>query len=65
MLSGIFIDSIPVFLNFLAWNKHKSEMTMQPENNNLVYMIDPAFTNTNRFFEVKYNCHVVDRFKKY
>ena len=25
-------------------------MTIQPENNNLNYLIDPAFTNVNRLF---------------
>ena len=25
-------------------------MTIQPQNNNLNYLVDPTFTNVNRFF---------------
>ena len=32
------------------WNKYKSQMTIQPKNNNLNYLIDPPFTNVNRLF---------------
>ena len=32
----------------ISWNKYGSEMTTQPKNNNLDYLIDPRFTNINR-----------------
>ena len=31
-------------------NKYRSQMTIQPENSNLNYLIDPAFTKVNRLF---------------
>ena len=30
-------------------NKFRAEITIQPKNNNLDYMIDPTFRNVNRF----------------
>ena len=38
------------FKRFIKWNKYRSQMTIQPQNNNLNYLIDPIFTNANRFF---------------
>ena len=34
----------------ICWNKYRFEITIQPENNNLDYMIEPVFRNTNRLF---------------
>ena len=34
----------------ISWNKHKSKITMKLKNNNLDYMIDPTFENTNKLF---------------
>ena len=34
----------------ITWNKYRSEMSNQTKNNNLNYLIDPAFTNVNRPF---------------
>ena len=34
----------------MKWNKYRSQMTVQPQNNNLNYLIDPIFTNVNRLF---------------
>ena len=31
-------------------NKYRPQMNIQPQNNNLNYLIDPAFTNVNRLF---------------
>ena len=31
-------------------NKYRFELTRQPRNNNLDYMVDPTFRNINRFF---------------
>ena len=33
------------FQRTIKWNKYRSQMTIQPQNNNLNYLIDPIFTN--------------------
>ena len=38
----------------IKWNKCKSPITMQPQNNNLNYLIDPTFTNINRLFVLSF-----------
>ena len=38
------------FKRTIKWSKHRSQMTIQPENNNLNYLIDPTFMNVNRLF---------------
>ena len=38
------------FKRTIKWNKYRSQMTIQPQNNNLNYLIDPAFMNVNRLF---------------
>ena len=38
------------FKRIIKWNKYRSQMTAQPQNNNLNYLIDPKFTNVNRLF---------------
>ena len=44
------------FKRTVKWNKYRSQMTVQPQNNNLSiigcwnYLIDPTFTNVNRLF---------------
>ena len=38
------------FKRTIKWNKYRSWMTVQPQNNNLNYLIDPTFTNVNRLF---------------
>ena len=35
------------FKRTIKWNKYRSQMTIQPQNNNLNYLIDPTFTNVN------------------
>ena len=32
------------FKRTIKWNKYRSQMTIQPQNNNLNYLIDPTFT---------------------
>ena len=34
----------------IKWNKYRSQMTIQPKNKNLNYLIDRTFTNVNRLF---------------
>ena len=38
------------FKTTIRWNKYRSQMTIQNNNNNLNYLIDPTFTNANRLF---------------
>ena len=38
------------FKRTIKWNKYRSEMSNQTENNNLNFLIDPTFTNVNRLF---------------
>ena len=38
------------FKRTVKWNKYRSKMTVQPQNNNMNYLIDPTFTNVNRLF---------------
>ena len=38
------------FKRTISWNKYRSEITAQPKNNNLDYLIDPIFRNINRLF---------------
>ena len=38
------------FKRIISWNKYRSEITTQPKNNNLDYLIDPTFRNINRLF---------------
>ena len=38
------------FKRNVKWNEHRSQMTIQPKNNNLNYLIDPTFMNVNRLF---------------
>ena len=35
---------------YTNWNKYRSEVTTQPKNNNLDYLIDPKFRNINSLF---------------
>ena len=44
-----FIENIKQgFKRIIYWNKCRSEITTQPKNNNLDYLINPAFKNINR-----------------
>ena len=38
----------------IKWNKYKSQVTIQNNNNNLNYLIDPTFTNVNRLFVLSF-----------
>ena len=38
------------FKRAISWNKYRSEITTQPKNNHLDYLIDPTFRNINRLF---------------
>ena len=38
----------------IKWNRYRSQMTIQPQNNNFNYLIDPTFTNVNRLFVLSF-----------
>ena len=42
------------FKRTVKWNKYRSQMTVQPQNNNLNYFIDPTFTKVNRLFVLSF-----------
>ena len=42
------------FKRTIKWNKYRSQMTIQPKNNNLNYLIDQIFTNVNRLFVLSF-----------
>ena len=43
------------FKRTIKWNKYRSQLTIQPQNNNLNYLIDPTFTNVNRLFVLSFS----------
>ena len=42
------------FKRAISWNKYRPEITTQPKNNNLDYLIDPTFRNINRLFVLSF-----------
>ena len=44
-----------VFKRTIKWNKYRSQMTIQPQNNNLNYLTDPTFTNVKRLFVLSFS----------
>ena len=36
------------FKKTVKWNKYRSQITIQPQNNNINYLTQPTFTNVNR-----------------
>ena len=41
-------------------NKYRSQMTIQPQNNNSNFLIDPTFTNVNRLFVLSFSRNNAD-----
>ena len=37
-----------------SWKKYRSDITTQPKNNNLDYLIDPTFRNIDRIFTLSF-----------
>ena len=65
-----FLESIKQgFKRTISWNKYRSEITTEPENNNLDYMTGPIFKDINRLFVLLFkngnNKHARDSFDKY
>ena len=42
------------FKRTIKWNKYRSQMIIQPQNNNLNYLIHPTFMNANRLFVLSF-----------
>ena len=42
------------FKRTIKWKKYRSQMSIQPQNNNLKYLIDPTFTKVNRLFVLSF-----------
>ena len=42
------------FKRTAKWNKHGLYMTIQSNNNNLIYLIDPRFTKVNKLFVLSF-----------
>ena len=42
------------FKRTIKWNKYKSQITTEPPNNNLNYLIDPTVANVNRLFVLSF-----------
>ena len=42
------------FKRTVRWNKYRSQMTVQSNNNNLNYLIDPTFAKVNRLFVLSF-----------
>ena len=42
------------FKRTIKWNKYRSKMTIQTQNNNFNYLIDPTFTNVNRLIVLSF-----------
>ena len=42
------------FKKTIKWNKYRSQMSIQPQNNNLNYLIDPTFTSVDRLFVLSF-----------
>ena len=52
------------FKRTIKWNKYGSQMSLQNNNNNLNYLIDPTFTDVNRLFVLSYERIEEDDIKK-
>ena len=51
----VYIENIKQgFKRTISWNKYRSEITTQAKNNNLDFLIDPAFTNINRLLVLSF-----------
>ena len=47
------------FKRTIKWNEYRSQMTIQRQNNNLNYLIDPKFRNVNRLFVLSFSKHIL------
>ena len=52
------------FNRTIKWNKYRSQMSVQSNNNNLNYLTDPIFTNVNRLIVLSFERIEEDNIKK-
>ena len=52
------------FKRTIKWNKYRSQMFVQSNNNNSNYLIDPTITNVNRLFVLSFERIEEDDIKK-
>ena len=52
------------FKTTIKWNKYISQMSVENNNNNLHYLIDPTFTNGNRLFVLSFEIIEENNIKK-
>ena len=52
------------FKKTIKWNKYRSQTSVQNNNNNLNYLIDPTFTNVNRLLVLSLERIEEDNIKK-
>ena len=52
------------FKRTINWNKYRSQMSVQSNNSNFNYLIDPTFTNVNRLFVLSFQRIEEDDVKK-
>ena len=52
------------FERTVKWNKYRSQMTVQINNNNLNYLIDPTFIRVNRLFVLSFERIKANNVKK-
>ena len=48
------------FKKTIKWNKYRSQMSIQPQNDNLNYLIDPTFMSVNRLFVLSFSRNNTD-----
>ena len=67
--ANFLINSTKLYKRTIYWNKNRSEITTQPKDNNLDYLIDSTFRNINRLFASSFkngdNNPKRDSFEKY
>ena len=49
------LEKLKGFKKTIKWKKCRSQMTIQPQNNNLNYLIGPTFTNVNRLIVLSFS----------
>ena len=52
------------FKRTIEWNKYRPQMSVQSNNSDLNYVIDPTFTNVNRLFVLSFERIEEDNIKK-
>ena len=56
-----FLENInQIFKRTISWNKYRSEITTQPKNNNLDYLLDPTFRDVNKIFALSFKNGSID-----